>query len=72
LHIKEEVFLEDYGIRRKKFVYDRRVHYSYVFTAGSEVYTVIIGRLADEITFTQIGYEMPVGIEFPLKGMGEV
>lgn len=72
MHIKEEVFLDDYGMRRKKFVYDRRVHYSYIFATGGEVYTVIIGRLADELTFTRIGYEMPTDIPFPTKGMAEV
>ena len=72
MRIDEEVFLYDYGIRRKKFVYDHRVHHSYIFVAGSEVYTVIIGSLVDELTFNRIGYEMPAGVPFPLNGMAEV
>ncbi|EAQ4533215.1 hypothetical protein B1Q85_001743 [Salmonella enterica subsp. enterica serovar Plymouth] len=72
MRIEEEVFLDDYGMRRKKFVYDHRVHHSYVFVAGNEVYTVIVGSLVDEVTFTRIGYEMPPGIAFPANGMAEV
>ncbi|EAA8275226.1 hypothetical protein IOS36_003939 [Salmonella enterica] len=72
MRIEEEVFLDDYGMRRKKFVYDHRIHHSYVFVAGNEVYTVIVGSLADEEIFTRIGYEMPPGIEFPANGMAEV
>lgn len=72
MRIEEEVFLDDYGMRRKTFFYDRRVHHSYVFVAGTEVYTVIVGSLLDEVTFTRIGYEMPSGIPFPTNGMAEV
>ncbi len=72
MHIDEEVFLDDYGMRRKTFFYDRRVHHSYVFVAGNEVYTVIIGSLLDEMTFTRIGYQMPHSIPFPINGMAEV
>lgn len=72
MRIEEEVFLVDYGMRRKRFVYDHRVHHSYVFVAGHEVYTVIVGSLLDEATFTQIGYEMPPAIPFPINGMAEV
>lgn len=36
LRIEEEVYLDGYEMRRKKFVYDRRVHYSYVFVAGTK------------------------------------
>lgn len=72
LRIEEEVYLDGYEMRRKKFVYDRRVHYSYVFVAGNEVYTVIIGSLSDEAIFTRIGYEMPENIPFPSNGMAEV
>lgn len=72
MHIEEEVFLDDYGMRRKTFIYDHRVHHSYVFVAGQEVYTVIVGSLLDEMTFTRIGYKMPAGIPFPINGMAEV
>lgn len=72
MRIEEEVFLEDYGLRRKRFVYDRRVHHSYVFVAGNETYTVIIGSLVEEMTFSRIGYEMPAGVPFPVNGMAEV
>ncbi|MCG1031875.1 hypothetical protein J5S76_07765 [Bacillus amyloliquefaciens] len=72
MRIEEEVFLDDYGMRRKRFVYDHRVHHSYVFVAGHEVYTVIVGSLLDEATFTRIGYEMPPAIPFPINGMAEV
>ncbi|AXF58827.1 hypothetical protein DVA43_04330 [Leclercia sp. W6] len=72
MRIEEEVFLDDYGMGRKRFVYDHRVHHSYVFVAGHEVYTVIVGSLLDEATFTRIGYEMPPAIPFPINGMAEV
>ncbi|EML0742080.1 TPA: hypothetical protein ACM2WN_005447 [Klebsiella pneumoniae] len=72
MRIEEEEYLDDYGMRRKKFVYDHRVHHSYIFVAGNEVYTVIVGSLTDVQTFTRIGYEMPVGIPFPPNGMAEV
>lgn len=72
MRIEEEVFLDDYGMRRKKFVYDHRVHHSYIFVAGSEIYTVIIVSMVDERTFTRIGYEMPLDIPFPDNGMAEV
>lgn len=72
MRIEEEVYLDGYEMRRKKFVYDRRIHYSYVFVAGNEVYTVIIGSLSDETIFTRIGYEMPENIPFPPNGMAEV
>jgi len=72
VRIEEEVFLGDYGMRRKKFVYDHRVHHSYVFVAGNEVYTVIVGSLLDEQAFTHVGYEMPADVSFPINGMAEV
>ncbi|MDG0797396.1 hypothetical protein [Pectobacterium punjabense] len=72
MRIEEEVFLSDYGMRRKRFVYDRRIHHSYVFVAGNEVYTVIVGSLANEPTFARIGYKMPTGVPFPVNGMAEV
>lgn len=72
MRIEEDIFLDEYGIRRKKFVYDRRIHYSYVFVAGNEVYTVIVGSLADELTFTKIGYKMPMKALFPVNGMAEI
>ena len=72
MRIEEEVFLDDYGMRRKRFVYDRRIHHSYVFVAGNEVYTVIVGSLADELTFTRTGYKMPMKSSFPVNGMAEV
>lgn len=72
MRIEDEVFLDDYGIRRKRFVYDHRTHYSYIFVAGGEVYTVILGSLVDELTFTRIGYEMPANVLFPVNGMAEV
>lgn len=72
MFIEEEEYLDDYGLRRKKFTYDRRVHHSYVFVTGQEVYTVIFGRLADEQTFIRTGYTMPEGIPFPDNGMAEV
>lgn len=40
MRIEEEIYLDDYGMRRKKFVYDHRIHHSYVFVAGSEIYNV--------------------------------
>lgn len=66
MRIEEEVFLNGYGIRRKKFVYDHRIHHSYVFVACGEVYIVIIGSLVDELTFTRIGYEIPADVPFRL------
>jgi len=72
VHIDEEVYLDDYPLKRKRFVYDKRVHYSYVFVAGNEIYTVIIGSLVDEFTFKKFGYQMPAGVAFPLNGMAEV
>ncbi|WP_437613744.1 hypothetical protein [Erwinia sp. V71] len=70
--IEEELFLDDYVLRRKKFIYDHRVHHSYVFVAGNQLYTVIVGSLADELTFNRIGYQMPAGVPFPVNGMAEV
>lgn len=70
--IIEDVYLDDYGMRRKKFVYDRRVHHSYVFVVGNKLYTVITGHLEDENLFKRIGYRMPVGLPFPHNGMAEV
>ncbi|MHA6311783.1 hypothetical protein ACX3P5_11115 [Pantoea sp. S-LA4] len=72
MRIEEEIFLEDYNIRRKRFIYDRRVHHSYVFVAGNETYTVIVGNLLDEQTFTRIEYRMPQGVSFPVNGLAEV
>lgn len=72
MRIEEEVFLDEYGMRRKRFVYDHRIHHSYVFVAAKEIYTVIIGSLVEELTFTRIGYKMPAGVTFPLNGMEEV
>ncbi|NUU64845.1 hypothetical protein HQN64_01805 [Enterobacteriaceae bacterium BIT-l23] len=72
MRIEEEEYLDDYRLRRKKFIYDRRVHHSYVFSAGHQFYTVIVGSLVDEDIFTRIGYEMPNGIPFPGNGMAEV
>ncbi len=72
MHIQEDVFLSDYGLRRKKFTYDKRIHHSYVFGAGNEIYTVIVGNLADEQVFSHIGYRMPGNITFPGNGMAEV
>lgn len=72
MRIEEEIFLDDYCLRRKRFIYDRRVHHSYIFVAGNETYTVIIGSLVEEITFTRIGYTMPAGVPFPVNGMAEV
>ena len=72
MRIEEEIFLEDYDIRRKRFIYDRRVHHSYVFVAGNETYTVIVSNLMDEQTFTRIGYRMPQGLFFPVNGLAEV
>ncbi|MEW5290019.1 hypothetical protein ABW286_12635 [Erwinia papayae] len=72
MRTEEECFLDDYGMRRKKFFYDHRIHHSYVFVAGNEIYTVIVGSLADELTFSRTGYEMPPGVPFPDNGMAEV
>lgn len=72
MRIEEDIYLENYEIRRKKFIYDRRIHYSYAFVAGNENYTVIVGKLMDEQTFTRIGYQMPPGIAFPVNGLAEV
>lgn len=68
----EEVWLDDYDMRRKRFIYDRRTHYSYVFTAAQEIYTVILGHFSDAHEFAAAGYRMPDGIAFPLQGMAEV
>ncbi|MEY0729093.1 hypothetical protein AB7254_17705 [Providencia rettgeri] len=72
MQIEEEIFLDDYEMRRKRFIYDRRIHHSYLFVAGNQVYAVIIGSLVDEPTFTRIGYNMPSGTSFPTNGMAEV
>lgn len=72
MHIEEELFLGDYALQRKRFIYDHRVHHSYVFVAGKELYTVIIGNFADEPGFTRAGYQMPAGLPFPDNGMAEV
>lgn len=72
MRIEEEIFLDDYGMRRKRFIYDRRIHHSYVFVAGNEVYTVIVGSLADEQIFTRSGYKMPMKALFPINGMAEI
>ncbi|ELY2519259.1 hypothetical protein SMY00_003818 [Cronobacter sakazakii] len=69
---EEEQYLDDYGLRRKKFEYDHRIHHGYIFAAGQEVYIVIIASLVDERTFTKIGYELPEGVAFPPNGMAEV
>ncbi|EGT4410522.1 hypothetical protein E7W39_00785 [Cronobacter sakazakii] len=69
---EEVVYLDDYGLRRKKFEYDHRIHHGYIFAAGQEVYIVIIGSLVDERIFTKIGYELPEGVPFPPNGMAEV
>ncbi|MFV1478530.1 hypothetical protein [Serratia marcescens] len=72
MHIEEDFFLDDYGVRRKKFTYDHRVHYSYAFAVGHELYTVIVASLVDEQIFARIGYDMPAGVAFPVNGMAEV
>lgn len=69
---EEEEYLCDYGLRRKKFEYDRRIHYGYIFAVGLEVYIVIIGSLVNECIFSRIGYELPEGVAFPQNGMAEV
>ncbi|AVO98606.1 hypothetical protein D4N06_20470 [Klebsiella pneumoniae] len=70
--IEEDVYLEESGFRRKKFVYDKRVHHSYIFVAGGEVYTVVFGSIKDEKTFQKIGYSLEPGMAFPHNGMSEV
>lgn len=72
MHIIKEEYLEDYAMRRKKFVYDRRIHHSYIFIVGNEIYTVIIGSLTDKNIFIRAGYAMPEGVSFPANGMAEV
>lgn len=72
MRIEEDIALDDYGMQRKKFVYDHRVHHSYLFFAGGQMYTVILGFLPNEQMFSQIGYEMPAEIPFPANGMAEV
>lgn len=72
MRFEEDIYLENYKIRRKRFIYDRQVYHSYVFIAGNETYTVIIGDRIDEQTFTRIGYRMPPGISFPVNGLAEV
>ncbi|HGH5398730.1 TPA: hypothetical protein ACJI3N_005334 [Raoultella planticola] len=69
---EEEVYLEESGFRRKRFTYDKRVHHSYVFVAGGEVYTVIFGHIKDESKFNDIGYSLAPGQAFPTNGMSEV
>jgi len=72
VRIEEDIYLENYEIRRKRFIYDRQIYHSYVFVGGSETYTVIVGDRIDEQTFTRIGYRMPPGISFPVNGLAEV
>ena len=72
MRIEEDIYLENYEIRRKKFIYDRQVYHSYVFVVGNETYTVIVGDRIDEQTFNRIGYRMPPGIAFPVNGLAEV
>lgn len=72
MHIFEDVYLDEYGMRRKKFVHGQRIHYCYLFMAGREVYAVIVGALADLNVFSDIGYDMPPGVTFPYNGMAEV
>ncbi|HGA3108448.1 TPA: hypothetical protein ACIR5Y_003931 [Enterobacter hormaechei] len=72
MHIVEDIYLDEYGLRRKKFVYDQRIHHCYLFMAGSEVYAVIMGALASLNVYSDVGYELPPGIEFPANGMAEV
>ncbi|AWP32486.1 hypothetical protein IB221_05570 [Pantoea sp. PNT01] len=72
MRIEEDIYLENYEIRRKRFIYDRQIYHSYVFVGGSETYTVIVGDRIDEQTFTRIGYRMPPGISFPVNGLAEV
>ena len=55
MRIEEDIYLENYEIRRKRFIYDRLIHYSYAFVVCNENYTVIVGKLMDEQTFTRIG-----------------
>jgi hypothetical protein len=66
--IEEDVYLEESGFRRKKFVYDKRVHHSYIFVAGGEVYTVVFGSIKDEKTFQKIGYSLEPGMAFLTMG----
>lgn len=72
MEIQEEKYLEDPGFRRKKFVYDNRIHHSYVFVAGGRVYTAVFGSLTTEQKFLDIGYKMPPDTPFPCNGMSEV
>ncbi|WP_442798773.1 hypothetical protein [Pantoea vagans] len=72
MRIEEDIYLENYEIRRKRFIYDRQIYHSYVFVVGSETYTVIVGDRIDEQTFIRIGYRMPAGISFPVNGLAEV
>lgn len=39
MDILEEVWLDNAGFRRKMFTYDKRIHHSYTFVIGGEVYT---------------------------------
>jgi hypothetical protein len=72
IKIDEEVFLEQPEMRRKKFQYNHRIHYGYVFLAGDQLYDVILGHIPDKKTFDRIGYSMPPGIQFPHNGLCEV
>lgn len=72
MDLNTEEYLDDSGLVRKKFEYDRRIHYGYRFITGGHRYAVIIGSLEDEHAFTSRGYEMPPGIAFPENGMAEV
>ena len=72
MRIEEDIYLETFEFRRKRFIYDRQVYHSYVFVVGNEAYTVIVGDRIDEQTFTRIGYRMPPGISFPVNGLAEV
>ncbi|MFB6325610.1 hypothetical protein ACE8EZ_05785 [Pantoea deleyi] len=72
MRIEEDIYLENYAIRRKRFIYGRQNYYSYVFVAASKTYAVIAGHLTDEKAFARIGYQMPPGISFPANGLAEI
>ncbi|MGJ0127179.1 hypothetical protein [Pantoea sp. RHCKP32] len=72
MRVEEDIYLENYAIRRKRFIYGRQDYYSYVFVAASETYAVIAGHLADEEAFARIGYQMPPGMSFPANGLAEI
>ncbi|WP_380181115.1 hypothetical protein [Kalamiella sp. sgz302252] len=65
-------YLIDTALRRKRFIYDKALHYAYQFMVGGNFYSVVIRLITDEKELIRLGYVLPVGVTFPQQGMGEV